>query len=84
MFSFTGERSACCLLDVGNIPIGGDLGVAYSGHFHLADPNRDAIFGPKANAAPIVLPTFARRMYSDPNRQGGRQEFADLSSSVTL
>jgi len=69
VFSFTGERSARCLLDVGNISIGGDLGVAYSEHFHLADPNRDAIFGGQANAAPIVLPTFARRMYSDRYRK---------------
>ena len=65
VFSFTGERSARCLLDVGNIPIGSDLGAAYSGHFHLADPNRETIFSRQANAAPIVLPTFARRMYSD-------------------
>ena len=62
MFSFAGERSASCLLDAGNIPIGRDLGVAYSGHFHLSDPNRDAIFEGQANAAPILLPTFARRM----------------------
>jgi DNA-binding CsgD family transcriptional regulator len=69
VFSFTGERSARCLLDIGNIPIGGDLGVAYSEHFHLADPNREAIFGRQASAAPIVLPTFARRMYSDNYRK---------------
>lgn len=69
VFSFAGERSARCLLDVGNIPIGGDLGEAYSGHFHQADPNRDAIFSHQASAAPILLPTFARRMYSDSYRK---------------
>jgi len=69
VFSFAGERSANCLLDAGNIPIGRDLGVAYSGHFHLSDPNRDAIFEAQANAAPVLLPTFARRMYSDSYRK---------------
>src|SRR5262249_39014183 len=57
------------LLDIGNIPIGGDLGVAYSEQFHAADPNRDAIFSEAAKPEPIVLPTFARRMYSDSYRK---------------
>lgn len=69
VFSFTGERSARCLLDVGNIPIGADLGAAYSEHFHLADPNREEIFSRQASSAPIVLPAFARRMYSDNYRR---------------
>ena len=69
VFSFAGERTAKCLLDIGNIPIGRDLGVAYSGHFHQSDPNRDTIFRDQANAAPILLPTFARRMYSDSYRK---------------
>ena len=69
VFSFAGERSASCLLDVGNIPIGGDLGAAYSEHFHRADPNRDAIFSRQGSAAPIVLPAFARRMYNDSYRK---------------
>jgi DNA-binding CsgD family transcriptional regulator len=69
VFSFAGERSASCLLDAGNIPIGRDLGVAYSGHFHLSDPNRDAIFEGQANAVPVLLPTFARRMYSNSYRK---------------
>ncbi|MEW6644794.1 MAG: helix-turn-helix transcriptional regulator [Pseudomonadota bacterium] len=69
VFSFAGERSARCLLDVGNIPTGGDLGVAYSEHFHQADPNRDTIFSRQANPTPIVLPTFARRMYNDSYRK---------------
>jgi len=69
VFSFEGERSANCLLDTGNIPIGRDLGVAYSGHFFQSDPNRDTIFAGQANAAPVMLPTFARRMYSDSYRK---------------
>jgi DNA-binding CsgD family transcriptional regulator len=69
VFSFAGERSANCLLDAGNIPIGRDLGVAYSGHFFQSDPNRDAILQGQANAAPILLPTFARRMYSGSYRK---------------
>jgi len=64
VFTFEGERSARCLLDIGNIPIGSDLGAAYSEHFHLADPNRDPIFRERTSSSPIVLPTFARRMYS--------------------
>ena len=69
VFSFAGERSANCLLDAGNIPIGRDLGVAYSGHFFQSDPNRDAILAGHADAAPVLLPTFARRMYSDSYRK---------------
>ncbi|OAF19183.1 helix-turn-helix transcriptional regulator [Bradyrhizobium neotropicale] len=63
VFTFD-ERTARCLLDIGNIPTGPDLGAAYSSHFHLTDPNRDVIFRERASASPIVLPTFARRMYS--------------------
>jgi DNA-binding CsgD family transcriptional regulator len=69
VFSFEGERSASCLLDAGNIPIGRDLGVAYSGHFFQSDPNRDAILSGQANAVPVLLPTFARRMYSNSYRK---------------
>ncbi|MES5487878.1 helix-turn-helix transcriptional regulator [Bradyrhizobium sp. INPA03-11B] len=78
VFSFTGPRSAACLLDVGNIPTGRDLGIAYSEHFHQADPNRDAVFEGQAQAVPILLPTFARRMYSD----GYRKIFFDDSDIV--
>ncbi|WP_028351872.1 helix-turn-helix transcriptional regulator [Bradyrhizobium murdochi] len=69
VFSFAGERSARCLLDIGNIPIGAELGAAYSDHFHFADPNRDAIFRKQAIGRPIVLPAFARRMYGDKYRK---------------
>jgi len=78
VFSFAGPRSAACLLDVGNIPTGRDLGVAYSEHFHQADPNRDAVFEGRAQHAAIVLPTFARHMYSD----GYRKIFFDDSDIV--
>ncbi|QPF84515.1 helix-turn-helix transcriptional regulator [Bradyrhizobium genosp. L] len=78
VFSFAGPRSAACLLDIGNIPTGRDLGIAYAGHFHQADPNRDAVFEGQAQAAPILLPTFARRMYSD----GYRKLFFDDSDIV--
>jgi DNA-binding CsgD family transcriptional regulator len=69
VFSLKEEGATRCLLDIGNIPIGGDLGVAYSEHFHAADPNRDAILSEARSAAPIVLPIFARRMYSDSYRK---------------
>jgi DNA-binding CsgD family transcriptional regulator len=69
VFSFAGERSARCLLDVGNIPIGSDLGLAYSEHFHLADPNWEVMLGRRTDAAPVVLPAFAPRMYSDNYRK---------------
>jgi DNA-binding CsgD family transcriptional regulator len=69
VFTFDGERATRCRLDIGNIPIGADLGVAYAGHFHLADPNREAIFKERDNSSPIVLPTFARRMYGERYRK---------------
>src|SRR5215475_7045528 len=69
VFSFEGDRSSRCLLDIGNIPIGPDLGAAYSEHFHLADPNREAILRQRSGPRPIVLPSFARRMYSDSYRK---------------
>ena len=69
VFTFDGERSTRCLLDIGNIPTGADLGIAYAGHFHLADPNRETIFRQRDNSLPIVLPTFARRMYGQKYRK---------------
>jgi DNA-binding CsgD family transcriptional regulator len=69
VFNFDGEHSTRCLLDIGNIAIGADLGVAYAGHFHRADPNREAIFRERDNASPILLPTFARRMYDQKYRK---------------
>jgi DNA-binding CsgD family transcriptional regulator len=69
VFSLATEGATRCLLDTGNIPIGGDLGIAYSEHFHAADPNRDAILSEMGSAAPIVLPTFARQMYNDSYRK---------------
>jgi DNA-binding CsgD family transcriptional regulator len=65
VFTFEGERCSRCILDIGNIPTGPELGVAYSEHFHLADPNREAVFRERTNASPIVLPTFARHAYSE-------------------
>ncbi|MGY4285453.1 DNA-binding CsgD family transcriptional regulator [Bradyrhizobium sp. LM2.7] len=62
VFALSRTGAAHCLLDAGNIPIGGDLGAAYAGQFHEADPNRDALFEGEG-AAPIVLPAFAPRMY---------------------
>jgi DNA-binding CsgD family transcriptional regulator len=69
VFTFEGERATRCLLDIGNIPIGADLGLAYAGHFHLTDPNREAIFRERERASPIVLPIFARRMYGEKYRK---------------
>src|SRR5260370_13637562 len=69
VFSFAGERSASCLLNIGDIPIGADLGEAYSGHFYRSDPNRDAIFRQQGEALPIMLPIFAPRMYSSNYRK---------------
>jgi len=62
VFALTRAGAASCLLDVGNIPIGGDLGAAYAGQFHESDPNRDALFEGEGSA-PIMLPSFAPRMY---------------------
>ena len=69
VFALEDERSARCALGIGNIGIGPDLGVAYSEHFHLADPNREAIFRERSAPSPIVLPSFSRRMYSESYRK---------------
>jgi len=63
VFALTRAGAASCLLDAGNIPIGGDLGAAYAGQFHEFDPNRDAMFEIRQSGAPILLPVFAPRMY---------------------
>ena len=62
VFALTRTGAASCLLDAGNIPTGSDLGAAYAGQFHESDPNRDALFEGEGSA-PIVLPSFAPRMY---------------------
>ncbi|PJG53534.1 LuxR family transcriptional regulator [Bradyrhizobium forestalis] len=62
VFALSRAGAASCLLDAGNIPIGGDLGAAYAGQFHESDPNRDAMFEGEGGA-PIMLPMFAPRMY---------------------
>jgi len=63
VFALTRTGEASCLLDAGNIPIGGDLGAAYAGQFHESDPNRDALFDGRERGASILLPAFAPRMY---------------------
>jgi DNA-binding CsgD family transcriptional regulator len=62
VFALSRAGAASCLLDAGNIPTGSDLGAAYAGQFHESDPNRDALFEAKGSA-PIMLPSFAPRMY---------------------
>ena len=62
VFALTRAGAASCLLDAGNIPTGSDLGAAYAGQFHESDPNRDALFEGEGSA-PIMLPSFAPRMY---------------------
>ncbi|MBR0840010.1 LuxR family transcriptional regulator [Bradyrhizobium liaoningense] len=62
VFALSRAGAASCLLDAGNIPIGGDLGAAYAGQFHQSDPNRDVLFEGEGSA-PIMLPAFAPRMY---------------------
>ncbi|MCK1734548.1 LuxR family transcriptional regulator [Bradyrhizobium sp. 138] len=62
VFALNRAGAATCLLDAGNIPIGGDLGAVYASQFHESDPNRDALFEAEGGA-PIMLPSFAPRMY---------------------
>ncbi|QOZ79314.1 LuxR family transcriptional regulator [Bradyrhizobium sp. CCBAU 53351] len=62
VFALDRAGAASCLLDAGNIPIGGDLGAAYAGQFHESDPNRDALFEGEGGG-PIMLPAFAPRKY---------------------
>lgn len=63
VFSFPDDRRATCLLTAGAIRHGPDLGAAYAGHFHRADPNKDSLLGGAQNSDPIILPSFERRMY---------------------
>ena len=62
VFALSRAGAASCLLDAGNIPTGSDRGAAYAGQFHESDPNRDALFEGEGGA-PIMLPSFAPRMY---------------------
>jgi len=62
VFALSRAGAASCLLDAGNIPTGSDLGAAYAGQFHESDPNRDALFEAEGST-PIMLPSFAPRMY---------------------
>jgi DNA-binding CsgD family transcriptional regulator len=78
VFAFAGERSARCLLGVGNIPIAPELGAAYSEHYYLTDPNRDVLLHEQTTATPIVLPAFAPRM----NSHAYRRIFFDNSRIV--
>ena len=54
VFALSRAGAADCLLDAGNIPIGGDLGAAYAGQFHESDPNRDALFATRAPLAALT------------------------------
>src|SRR3954469_12515405 len=67
VFALSRAGAAHCLLDAGNIPIGGDLGAAYAGQFHQSDPNRDALFEGEGRAAP-VLPPFPPPLVGAPAR----------------
>src|SRR3954453_15532606 len=69
VFAFDNGHAVRCALGVGNIEIGADLGAAYSEHFHTADPNRETMLEHRSAPSPIVLPRFARRMYSDGYRK---------------
>jgi len=68
VFAFEGP-AAHCSLGIGNIGIGSDLGVAYSEHFYMADPNHDTLLRHQSERRPIVLPKFSPRMYSDTYRK---------------
>ncbi len=63
VFAFPDDSNARCLLTAGSIGTGPDLGDAYAGHFHRADPNKDSILARSDSVDPIVLPSFERRMY---------------------
>lgn len=63
VFAFPDDRNARCLMTAGSIGTGPDLGDAYAGHFHRADPNKDSILARSSSVDPIVLPSFERRMY---------------------
>src|SRR3974390_2096103 len=75
------EGAVRCLRDIGDIPVGGELGVACSQRFHLADPDRDAVLGKATSPAPIVLPTFARRMYSNHYRATVARHFQEVRAA---
>lgn len=62
MHGVRAEPRRHCLLDTGNIPIGGDLDAACAAQFHESDPDPDALFE-RESGAPIMLPAFAQRVY---------------------
>lgn len=78
VFAFTTDRNAQCLLDVGSIATGNDLGDAYAGHFHANDPNKEAMFNRDSSTDPILMPFVARGMY----RRDYRKLFFDDSGIV--
>ncbi|MDH2403485.1 helix-turn-helix transcriptional regulator [Bradyrhizobium sp. SSUT18] len=82
VFALNRTGAASCLLDVGNIPSGGDLGAAYAGQFHESDPNRDAMFEGEGSV-PIVLPAFAPRMYGARYRKIFFQESGIVDKCAT-
>lgn len=82
VFALTRAGAARCVLDAGNIPIGGDLGAAYAGQFHESDPNRDALFEAEGSA-PIMLPAFAPRMYGARYRKIFFQDSGIVDKSAT-
>jgi DNA-binding CsgD family transcriptional regulator len=68
VFAIEGQ-AARCMLGIGNIAIGADLGVAYSGHFYAADPNYETLLHHRSASQPILLPSFSPRMYTDAYRK---------------
>jgi DNA-binding CsgD family transcriptional regulator len=78
VFAFTNDRNAQCLIDVGNIANGNDLGDAYAGHFHANDPNKEMMFGRDGGSDPIRMPFVPRGMY----RRNYRKLFFDDAGIV--
>ncbi|HEY4204836.1 MAG TPA: helix-turn-helix transcriptional regulator [Xanthobacteraceae bacterium] len=78
VFAFTNDRNAQCLVDVGNIANGNDLGEAYAGHFHANDPNKEMMFGRDGGRDPIRMPFVPRGMY----RRNYRKLFFDDAGIV--
>jgi DNA-binding CsgD family transcriptional regulator len=82
VFAFE-DQAARCMLGIGKIGIGPDLGVAYSEHFYAADPNHETLLHHRSARGPILLPSFSPRVYSKGYRKMFFEDGEIIDKSAT-